>query len=104
VPRDRIAAIAPAVQRAADTGDAVALQIVEAAGRELALAARAVASRLDLGSDPWPLVLSGGAFKACASLEDALAGSLELPSARPRRLPVEPAVGALRLALRQLTS
>jgi N-acetylglucosamine kinase-like BadF-type ATPase len=102
VPRDRIAAIAPAVQRAADGGDRVARQIVEAAGRELALAARAVAGRLSLGAGPWPLVLSGGAFKACPALELAFAAALELPQARPRLLASEPALGAVRLACRKL--
>ena len=102
VPRDRIAAIAPAVQRAADAGDAVAREIVEAAGRELALAARTVAGRLSLGSGEWPLVLAGGAFKACSSLESALVAALDLPSASVRRLQNEPALGAVRLACGQL--
>jgi N-acetylglucosamine kinase len=99
LPKHRIAALAPLVQRARDEGDEVAAALVEGGARELALAARAVARQLDFGNAPFPVVLAGGAFKACPALVDLLVKQLDLPAAQPRLLDVEPARGAVRLAL-----
>ena len=99
LPKHRIAALAGVVQRARDEGDAVAADLIESGARELALAARAVARQLDLGGDPFPVVLAGGAFKACPSMVTPLEKHLDLPGARPALLAVEPARGAVRLAL-----
>ena len=98
LPKHRIAALASLVQTAADQGDAVAAELIDGAGRELALAARSVARQLQLDA-PYPVVLAGGVFKGCPSVADALTRQLDLPAARPALLTVEPARGAVALAL-----
>ncbi|HUG55052.1 MAG TPA: BadF/BadG/BcrA/BcrD ATPase family protein [Vicinamibacteria bacterium] len=102
LPKHRIAALAAVVQRAFDEGDEVARALIDGGARELALAARAVARQLDLGDGPFPVVLAGGAFKACPSLVDPLVRYLDLPGGRPSLLQVEPARGAVQLALNLL--
>lgn len=97
--RQRIAALAPVVEQASAGSDAVAEAILAAAAGELALGARAVAARLGLGPDPFKVVLAGGAFRACPSLERRLREGLGLPGAEPVRLTAEPALGAVALAL-----
>src|SRR5436309_3109478 len=64
LPKHRIAALAPLVERARAGGDPLAAGLIEQAGQELALAARAVHRQVDLGSEPFPVVLAGGVFKA----------------------------------------
>jgi N-acetylglucosamine kinase-like BadF-type ATPase len=99
LPKHRIAALAGVVQRGLDEGDEVAAALIEGGARELSLAARAVARQLDLGDGPFPVVLAGGAFKACPSLFPTLVKHLDLPGGRPSLLQVEPARGAVQLAL-----
>jgi len=99
LPKHHIAGLAGLVQRARDEGDEVASSLIDGGARELALAARAVARQLDLGEGPFPVVLAGGAFKACPGLVAPLEAALGLPGARPSLLEVEPARGAVRLAL-----
>jgi hypothetical protein len=81
----------------------VAEEIVRQGGAELALAAASVARQLALGDEPYPVVLAGGAFKACPSLADAVCASCEA-AARPAPLAAEPAAGAVALALDLLES
>jgi len=99
--RLQIAALAAAVQKAAERGDAVAEQLLESAAGELACAARAVAERLEFDA-PYPLVMAGSAFAACPDLVARVSRRLELPLARPARLEVEAATGAVTLALELL--
>lgn len=99
LPKHRIAALAPLVQKAYDRGDAVAAELLAQGARELALIAVSVARQLTLGPDPYPLVLAGGVFKGCPGMVDPLVAALELPLARPVLLDVEPARGAVNLAL-----
>ena len=96
LPKHRIAALAGLVQRAHDEGDAVAAALIDAGARELALAARAVARQLDLGDGPFPVVLAGGAFKACPSHGGAAREHLDLPGARPALLAVRARAGRRR--------
>jgi N-acetylglucosamine kinase len=103
LPKHRIAALAPLVEEARVAGDAVAAEIVRQGGAELALAASSVARQLSLGDEPYPVVLAGGAFKACPSLADAVTSACE-PAARPVPLTAEPAAGAVALALDLLRS
>jgi N-acetylglucosamine kinase-like BadF-type ATPase len=103
LPKHRIAALAPLVEEARVAGDSVAAEIVRQGGAELALAAVSVARQLALGDAPYPVVLAGGAFKACPSLADAVSASCE-PAARPAPLVAEPAAGAVALALDLLRS
>jgi N-acetylglucosamine kinase-like BadF-type ATPase len=99
MPKYRIAALASLVDEARAAGDQVARRIVEGAAAELALGARSVARQLELGPDAFPLVLAGGVFRACPTLPELLQERLEMPTAQLRRLAVEPAMGAVALAL-----
>lgn len=96
--RTRVARLAGLVQQAADEGDEAARSLLDQAAQHLARAARAVAKQLAFPTS-YPLVLSGGAFKACPSLYQRVEASLDLPAARPVRLEGEPALGAVHLAL-----
>jgi len=99
--RTRVAQLAGLVQQAADAGDEAARSLLDQAAQHLARAARAVAKRLTFET-PYALVLSGGVFRACPSLVQRVEASLDLPLARVARLEVEPATGAIRLALEAL--
>lgn len=96
--RNRIARLAHLVEEAAQDGDEAANRLLDQASSHLARSARAVARKLDLPEE-FPVVLSGGAFKACPSLLRRTEATLSLPGARVVRLGVEPAVGAVTLAL-----
>jgi len=104
LPKFRIAAHAGLVQKASDRGDAVATALLEEAALELSLAARAVAARLSLGEGPYRVVLAGGVFKACPTLPARIEACLRLPGAELVPLRVEPAQGAVTLALDLLRS
>ncbi len=99
--RYRVAELASLVEDAANDGDGSAEELLEHAGRHLALAAGAVARQLSL-PETFPLVLAGGAFKACPSLLDRVDDHLELPQAQAVALEGEPARGAVTLALELL--
>ena len=99
--RYAIASIAPVVQRAADEGDAVAAEIVERAASELAAAAASVITRLGMRGDAFPIVLSGGVFRGLPSLIGKVARRVAevAPRSDVSQLTVEPALGAVTLAL-----
>lgn len=97
--RTRVAQLARLVEEAAAEGDETAQDLLDQAARHLARAARAVERQLDFPA-PYPLVLSGGAFRACPSLIRRLEARLDdLPKAHAVRLEVEPATGAVTMAL-----
>jgi N-acetylglucosamine kinase-like BadF-type ATPase len=104
VPRASVATLGPIVQRARDRGDAVATQILEHAADELSLAAASVASRLEMRGDAFRFVLAGSMFRVVPSLEQDLRRRLVevAPRADVKRLDVEPARGAVALALAEL--
>ena len=58
-----------------------------------------MARQLDFGQQPFPVVLAGGVFRACPTLPSLLQQKLEMPLAQLRRLEVEPAMGAVALAI-----
>lgn len=99
--RFAIAQIAPIVQQAANRGDAVAAGIIDRAAAELAAAAASVIRRLDMRGDAFPIVLGGGIFRGLPSLAGMVAGLLAevAPRSDVRPLTVEPALGAVTLAL-----
>jgi N-acetylglucosamine kinase-like BadF-type ATPase len=101
VPRGNLATLGGTLQRARDRGDAVAMQILERAADELALSATAVASKLGMRGDAFPFVLAGGMFRVMPSLAGELRVRLGevAPRAEVRVLTVEPAEGAVALAL-----
>jgi N-acetylglucosamine kinase-like BadF-type ATPase len=100
--RSRVAQLASLVQMAADEGDAAAEALLAQAAEHLVLAAQATARQLDFGGARYPMVLSGGAFKACPSLVERFERGIELADAEVVRLTVEPAMGAVALALQGL--
>jgi N-acetylglucosamine kinase-like BadF-type ATPase len=100
-----IAAVARAVQAAADSGDELALQILTVGARELASSARAVITRLGLRAEAFDVVLSGGVMQAVPRLAAEVETQvLQLaPRCRVQRLQREPAHGAVALAVAEAT-
>lgn len=96
--RHRVAQLAGLVEEAAVEGDEAASDLLGQAAKHLGRAARAVAKQLEF-PDSFPLVLSGGVFRACPSLYQRLEMRLGLPQAEVVRLAAEPATGAVTLAL-----
>jgi N-acetylglucosamine kinase-like BadF-type ATPase len=96
-----IAAVARAVQAAADGGDELALQILTVGARELASSARAVISRLGLRDEAFDVVLSGGVMHAVPRLAAEVETQVAqlAPRCRVQRLQREPAHGAVALAV-----
>src|SRR4051812_22052627 len=96
-----IASLAQHVQTAFRSGDSVAIGILRGAANELESSALSVARRLDLVGAPFPFVLAGGMFKAVPWLHEELERRLTLasPGSLTRLLDVEPAAGAVRLAI-----
>jgi N-acetylglucosamine kinase-like BadF-type ATPase len=99
--RTRVAQLARLVEEAAADGDETAQDLLDHAARHLARAARAVERQLGFPG-PFPLVLSGGAFRACPSLVRRLEARLDDLPQRVVRLEAEPATGAVKLALELL--
>jgi N-acetylglucosamine kinase-like BadF-type ATPase len=101
--RQEIASLSVLVQQSAETGDLIAREIVGAAATELERAARSVTARLDLEDARFSYVLAGGVFRVVPSLARDLTSRLLAAPPRGSVVPldVEPAVGAVRLALAQ---
>ena len=96
-----IASLAQCVQKAFTAGDAVAIGILRGAADQLESSALSVARRLELVGMPFPFVLAGGIFRAVPWLHDELVRRLTLASPKSRTflLDIEPAAGAVRLAI-----
>lgn len=97
-PRPRVAGLSILVNHAAESGDPVALEIMDAAARELALLAVAVRGQLFAAGEPTLVTYSGGVFRSRIVLGRfrgwlaAEAGA----SVTPPAFPVHgPALGAL---------
>ncbi|HTV02024.1 MAG TPA: BadF/BadG/BcrA/BcrD ATPase family protein, partial [Luteitalea sp.] len=95
-----IARCASLVERARASGDGVAGHITSVAADELAASVRSVVRQLEL-TDPFPVIMAGGAFHAVPWLQAALRERLAdvQPMAAVTLLTTEPALGAVRLAL-----
>lgn len=95
-----IATLASIVEAAAAEGDPIATEIIDIGAMELSVAAASVARRLELSG--CPVVLAGGIFRAVPHMRDEVTRHLaaRLPQAVIHMLDVEPAMGAVRLALR----
>ncbi|MEZ5290106.1 MAG: BadF/BadG/BcrA/BcrD ATPase family protein [Vicinamibacterales bacterium] len=100
--RPVITAMAGLVAKAHAEGDAVAGEILRSAAAELALAARSVVEQLGMRGDAARVVLSGGLFKMAPVVAGMLAGLMAevAPKAVTAVLTDEPALGAVRVALR----
>jgi len=96
-----VAQLARLVQQARDEGDEVATQILEQAAHELVRAARSVVERLSMQEEALQFVLAGGVFSGVPWLAEELRRRLPAtaPRGQVRRLELEPALGAVRLAL-----
>lgn len=96
-----ISALAKCVNTAFQHGDQVAIGIVRGSADQLESSALSVARRLDLVGTAFPFVLAGGMFRAVPWLHEELSRRLPLaaPQSRTVLLDVEPAAGAVRLAL-----
>jgi N-acetylglucosamine kinase-like BadF-type ATPase len=99
--RKTMAGLAALVGRAAANGDAVAAEIVARAGAELAASIASVIARLEMRGEVFPTLLAGGIFRGIPSLAGDVAARISeiAPRSQVRRLEVEPAIGAVRLAL-----
>jgi N-acetylglucosamine kinase-like BadF-type ATPase len=99
--RGAIAGLAPVVELARASGDAVAAEILTQAARELIVAASSVVRRLEMRGEVFPTILAGGIFKAVPWLADEVMRLLleVAPRSHARVLDVEPAEGAVHLAL-----
>jgi N-acetylglucosamine kinase-like BadF-type ATPase len=98
---DDIARFGKLVIDAAQDGDAMAMEILDRAGRELASAVLAVARRLKM-KGAFPVAYVGGAFRAGDVLLEPMRAAIlaEAPQAQiapPRNTPVE---GAAQMAIR----
>jgi len=94
-----IATLAALVDAAAGDGDPVAADILQAAGRELAITVQAVVRRLALPM-PAPCALAGGAIVKGQQVRAAFLAAVEALGLRldPITPVTEPAQGAIRLA------
>ncbi len=95
-----IAALFPLVMEAARRRDAVALQLCEEAGRELAELVLALLKRLGRQRRAIPVVCAGGVFRSSACIRRSFARHLHrhAPQVQVRLLRREPVEGALALA------
>lgn len=102
--RQAIAALGPVVERARHEGDVVAAEILRGASVELTRASATVIERLEMRGKTFQMVLSGSMFRLIPWLAEDVTRRLGevAPRTTVRRLEVEPAVGAVHLALTQL--
>jgi N-acetylglucosamine kinase-like BadF-type ATPase len=102
--RQAIAALGPVVERARSEGDVVAAEILRLASLELTRASATVIERLQMRGKTFQMVLSGSMFRLIPWLVDDVTSRLAevAPRTVVRRLDVEPAKGAVHLALKEL--
>jgi len=99
-----IASMAEVTYHAAQQGDAIALQILSEVGQQLAHGVLTAAHRLELTDQKFPLVMSGSILKNIEMVRKQLLTKVQakLPFVEPIHLQVEPAMGAVYLALKSL--
>jgi N-acetylglucosamine kinase-like BadF-type ATPase len=103
VRRQTVAALGEAVEHARADGDPVAEGILREGSAELVLSAVTVVKALGMADERFPVFLSGGMFRMSPWLAADVTSNLQaqVPGATVGALTVEPAVGAVRLALRE---
>jgi N-acetylglucosamine kinase-like BadF-type ATPase len=96
-----VASLGPIVEQARASGDPVAGEILREASMELVTAASSVVRQLEMRGDLFPTVLAGGLFRSVPWLEADVVSRLRevAPRTTASLLTVEPAHGAVRLAL-----
>ena len=97
-PRDQVAAMAPLVDKAAESGDHVARSILDQAGRQLVALAAAVRAQLFAAGDPVYVATVGGVFRSRTVLDSFRLRMEREPGATVGPPKHDPAVGALLLA------
>ena len=99
-----IGSLAKCVHEAFARGDEVAVGILRGAANELESSAMSVARRLGLIGQSFAFILAGGIFKAVPWLKDELSRRLPVlaPGSAVQLLELEPAAGAVRLALQEV--
>ena len=99
--RHAVSGIAGVVREASEAGDAVAAEILGRAANELGAAASAVVQTLGMRGSVFRTVLAGGIFRAIPALAGAITSRLSeiAPRSDVQLLQIEPAVGAVHLAL-----
>jgi N-acetylglucosamine kinase-like BadF-type ATPase len=102
-PHSSVAELGPIVQQAGGAGDAVATRILERAADELAIAARSVATNLEMRGDEFTFYLAGGVFRVVPWLVEEMTRRLVevAPRSTAQALDKEPAMGAVWLALEE---
>ncbi len=100
IPPPDFAALFPAVISLADSGDAIARDLLNQAGSELAKLTAAVIRRLFPRPVPVPVAMSGGVFASSPLVREVFYNSLrsERPDAAINPNVIEPVRGALELA------
>ncbi len=101
--RRAVASVGSLVDRARGEGDVVAAEILRAGSEELTRAAASVIERLQMRGQSFRTVLSGSIFRLIPWLVDDVTSRMAevAPRATVSRLTEEPAVGAVRLAVRE---
>ena len=94
---------APLVFQAAEAGDAVAVEVLAWAGRELARMAEGVIHQIGLENDTFEVVLAGSLYKGGALLIDPLRAALHAvaPGAQLVHLNAPPVIGGVVLGMEQ---
>jgi glucosamine kinase len=102
-PVPEFARLFPVVLSAEESGDVVAIEVLERAGVELAATAEILIRRLFSDSGQASVATHGGVFAASASVKDAFRAELSrlFPGARLVDAEVDPALGALEIARRE---
>lgn len=102
---DDIARYGELVIEAAGEGDAVAREILDRAGFELGSCVLAVARKLEICSEDFPVAYVGGAFNAGELLLEPMRREIEREAARARLVSPEhtPVEGAAMMAIRAAT-
>jgi N-acetylglucosamine kinase-like BadF-type ATPase len=96
LPRDRIAAMAPAVSRSAREGDPTARGLIHDAAERL------VDTLVSLHPGPGPIVLAGGLLTGSPEVRDAVRAGLHARLGRSAVVAGDPALGAAWLAARRI--
>lgn len=97
------ASLFPVVLAAAEAGDPIATDLLDHAGRELAVPVSAVAAQLFSGAEPVPVATHGGIFASSERIKRAFAAEIRVlcPMVELLEIAIDPALGALQRARRE---
>jgi len=97
------ASLFPVVLAAAEAGDAIATDLLDRAGRELAVPVSAVAAQLFSGVEQVPVATHGGVLASGDRIAKAFAAEIRTlcPMAEVLDVAIDPALGALQRARRE---